>query len=80
MATRRLSTRNGRVTYKTMTPLEFVRAQARLDLSGVDFATMIGVGWRQAQRYRDGRAPIPDPVAKLIRTALKHGLTPEEIA
>ena len=79
MAIRQLPN-NGQVEYRTMTPLEFVRAQRQFDLNWVEFATLIGVGWRQVQRYRDGRVPIPDPVAKLIRTALKHGLSAREIA
>ena len=49
------------------------------DLRGPAFAHMLGVSWRQEQRYASGESVIPVAVAKLICTAIKRKLKPEEI-
>ena len=65
--------------YPLMDATEYERARRHYNLPANQFAFMIGVGWRQGQRYRDGATVIPQPVAKLIRTALRHGLSKDEI-
>ena len=65
--------------YPPMKPREFVKAQNFYALNGVEFSHLIGVAWRQGQRYRDGESAIPNSVAKLIRTAVRLELAPEEI-
>jgi len=65
--------------YPVMRPGEFARAREHFDLSFIQFSKLIGVGWRQAQRYRDGESVIPDSVAKLIRTMIRHELAPGDI-
>lgn len=64
--------------YPTMDAAEYEAARKHYGLTGVNFARLVGVGWRQAQRYQAG-APIPEPVARLIRTAIRNNLEPEEI-
>ena len=65
--------------YPVMTAEEYDKARRRFGMAGVEFANLIGVGWRQEQRYANGESIIPDAVAKLIRTAVRHKLEPEEI-
>lgn len=65
--------------YPVMTPYEYDQARIHYDLPSTRFAMLLGVGWRQGQRYRDGEVDIPEPVAKLIRTALRHKLRKDEI-
>lgn len=66
-------------TYPRMTPREYERARIHFDMPNTKFAGLIGVKWRQAQRYKDGSSAVPDAVAKLIRTAINHELSAEEI-
>ena len=65
--------------YPPMSPREYQRALVHFDMPNTRFARLIGVQWRQAQRYRYGEAPVPEPVARLIRTVINHGLTAEDI-
>lgn len=65
--------------YPLMTPGEYEDARRHYDLPAIHFSSLMGVGWRQGQRYRDGDSVIPDSVAKLIRTALRHKLAAGEI-
>jgi hypothetical protein len=66
-------------TYPEMTPQEFERARQHFDLPISRFAVLIGVQWRQGQRYRTGASPVPAPVARLIRTAINNDLDAERI-
>ena len=66
-------------TYPLMKPTEYSRALQYFGLPNTRFARLIGVQWRQAQRYRDGSCRIPETTAKLIRTAIRHELTAEDI-
>jgi hypothetical protein len=43
------------------------------------FAKLIGVHWRQEIRYTKGETPVPEPLAKLLRTVINHSLTAEQI-
>ena len=52
---------------------------AHYDLSDEPFANMLGISYRQSQRFRSGECPVPDPVAKLVRTVLRHKLAPEDV-
>lgn len=65
--------------YRPMEPYEYEMARIHFDLPSTRFAFMLGVGWRQGQRYRDGRVAIPAPVAKLIRTAIRCKLRPRDL-
>lgn len=65
--------------YRPMEPYEYERARKHFDLPSTRFAFLLGVGWRQGQRYLAGKAEIPMPVAKLIRTAIRHNLSEDEI-
>lgn len=65
--------------YRPMEPYEYEQARLAFGLPSTRFAFLMGVGWRQGQRYRDGRVEIPTPVAKLIRTAIRHNLRRDEI-
>jgi ParB-like chromosome segregation protein Spo0J len=62
-----------------MTPGEYEAALLQFNMTPREFAEMVGVSWRHGERYRDDTATIPDPVAKLIRTILRHALEPEDV-
>jgi hypothetical protein len=63
----------------TMTAKEFNAALGRLDLSVYASAPALGISLRQAQRYSREEAPVPQPIAKLLRLALRAKLTREEL-
>lgn len=65
--------------YRPMEPYEYESARKHFDLPCTRFAMMLGIGWRQGQRYRDGKVVIPTPVAKLIRTAIRYKLHPRDL-
>jgi hypothetical protein len=65
--------------YPPMGAREYKLAIARSELPEAAFAKLIGVSWRQGERYRNGHSTIPDPVAKLIRTILKHKLKVKDV-
>ena len=74
------NTQSPKPDYPRMTAKEYEAARHCFgDLSDLEFAEMIGVSWRQGERYRDGSSGIPDSVAKLIRNILKHDLTPDDV-
>ena len=75
-----MNTASRKAEYPHMTAKEYKEAQRCFgDLSELEFVEMIGVSWRQGERYLDGSSGIPDSVAKLIRNILKHKLTPDDI-
>lgn len=51
----------------TMNKEQFVHYQDASSLSNIDLAEVLGVGPRQIVRYRLGDAPIPGPVARIMR-------------
>lgn len=64
--------------YPPMSADEYNRAREQLDLNGINFAQLIGVGWRNGQRYQAGDN-IPEPVARLIRTIINNRLTADQV-
>ena len=50
-----------------MTGHQYRTAAAELDLSLVGLSRVLGIGWRQSQRYADGDSPVPAPVEQLVR-------------
>lgn len=72
-------TQPAKAFYPPMSAQEYQRAMTQSDLTDLEFAEMIGVSWRQGQRYRAGDSAVPDPVAKLIRTIVKYRLKPKNV-
>ena len=60
--------------YEPMTTAEYRAALNKLGLSIVASAEHIGLSHRQSQRYASGTSPVADPVAKLLRLAIRIGL------
>jgi hypothetical protein len=73
------SPKHGKPFYPKMWPDEYSEAIQTFKMDAIAFSDMIGVGWRQGERYLKGDSFIPDAVAKLIRTAVRHRLSPEDI-
>ena len=42
-------------------------------------AEHLGLSRRQSQRYANGTSPVADPVAKLLRLAIRTGLTANDL-
>jgi DNA-binding transcriptional regulator YiaG len=72
-------TTSRKAAYRLMAAKEYNQAMARYAMSPVAFARLIGVSWRQGERYRNGDSNIPDSVAKLIRTIHRNQLEPEDV-
>lgn len=55
---------------------QYLKALRKLNLtpSGKATAAALGVTVRTAQGYASGEHPIPEPIAKLLRCYLEHGL------
>ena len=64
--------------YAEMTAAEYRAALNKLGLSIVSSAEHLGVSHRQSQRYANGTSPVADPVAKLLRLAIRIGLRANE--
>jgi hypothetical protein len=62
-----------------MTTAEYRAALDTLGLSIVGSAEHLGLSRRQSQRYANGATPIADPVAKLLRLAIRTGLTAKDL-
>ena len=62
-----------------MTPDQFRAAIERLGLTQEQAGLWLGVSGRQGQRYANGEAAIPGPVARLIRLVLRLKLDPAEV-
>jgi hypothetical protein len=62
-----------------MTAEEYRAALDKLGLSIVGSAEHLGVSHRQSQRYANGMSPVADPVAKLLRLAIRIGLTTNDL-
>lgn len=64
-----------------MTKAEYRKALARLELTIVGAAPVLGISRRQAQRLAaDEGSAIPEPVAKLLRVMIRHGIAPDQVA
>ena len=59
-----------------MTPRQFRKAIARLDLSQVAAANIVKVVPRTIRRYASGEGNIPDARAKLLELRLKRVANP----
>ncbi len=62
-----------------MTNDEYRACLDKLDLSIVGSAELLGLSRRQSQRYANGSSPVADPVAKLLRLAIRIGLTANDL-
>jgi hypothetical protein len=65
--------------YPAMTPAEYESVLDHFQLTNVDLAKVIGVKKRQVVRYRNGKAPIPESIAKLLRLAVNYGFDQDDI-
>jgi len=65
--------------YAEMTAAEYRAALNKLGLSIVSSAEHLGVSHRQSQRYANGISPVADPVAKLLRLAIRIGLGAKDL-
>ena len=57
-----------------MTNLQYRAALKKLGLTVVGAAPVLGVSRRQSQYYASGETPIPEPIVRLLRCYLAHGL------
>jgi hypothetical protein len=62
-----------------MTTEEYRAALDKLGLSIAGSAEHLGLSRRQSQRYANGTSPVADPVAKLLRLAIRTGLTADDL-
>ena len=71
--------RHHKKPYAEMTAEEYRAALKTLGLSIVASAEHLGLSPRQAQRYANGTAAIGNPVAKLLRLAIRIGLSAKDL-
>ena len=71
--------RHHKKPYQAMTAEEYRAALDKLGLSIVNSAEHLGVSHRQSQRYANGTSPVADPVAKLLRLAIRIGITANDL-
>lgn len=71
--------RHHKKPYEEMTAEEYRAALNELGLSIVGSAEHLGVSHRQSQRYTNGTSPVADPVAKLLRLAVRIGLSAKDL-
>ena len=71
--------RHHKKPYEEMTTEEYRTALDALGLSIVASAEPLGLSRRQSQRYANGASPVADPVAKLLRLAIRTGLTAHDL-
>jgi hypothetical protein len=65
--------------YEEMTAEEYRAALDKLGLSITGSAEHLGLSRRHSQRYANGATPVADPVAKLLRLAIRTGLTADDL-
>src|SRR5215203_4338663 len=65
--------------YEEMTTAEYRAALDTLGFSIAGSAEHLGLSRRQSQRYANGATPVADPVAKLLRLAIRTGLTANDL-
>jgi len=61
-----------------MTANQYRAALTKLELSIVGAAPYLGISRRQSQRIAAGESPVPEPLAKLLRLFIGHGIDPKE--
>ena len=71
--------RHHKKPYAKMTAAEYRAVLGKLGLSIVASAEHLGVSPRHSQRYANGTAAIADPVAKLLRLAIRTGLRANDL-
>jgi hypothetical protein len=71
--------RHHKKPYEEMTTAEYRAALNKLGLTIVSSAEHLGVSHRQSQRYASGASPVADPVAKLLRLAIRTGLSANDL-
>jgi hypothetical protein len=71
--------RHHKKPYAEMTAAEYRAALNKLGLSIVSSAEHLGLSHRQSQRYANGTSPVADPVAKLLRLAIRAGLRANDL-
>jgi len=71
--------RHHKKLYEEMTNEEYRASLDKLDLSIVGSAELLGLSRRQSQRYANGTSPVVDPVAKLLRLAIRISLTANDL-
>ena len=64
----------------TMKAAQYTAAIDRLGLTPYGASPVLGVSLRQSHRYASGESPVPHPVAKLLRLALRYRLTADQLA
>lgn len=57
-----------------MTSLQYQAAVKKLGHTPYSVAAVLGISIRQSHRYASGEQTVAEPVAKLIRCYLVHGL------
>jgi len=63
-----------------MTSAEFQELCAKLKINDcVTAGTLFGISWRSCQRYYYDEQPVPAPLARLLRLAVKHKMTHKEL-
>ena len=71
--------RHHKKPYEEMSTDEYRAALNKLGLSIVASAEHLGLSYRQSQRYASGTSPVADPVAKLLRLAIRIGLSASDL-
>ena len=71
--------RHHKKPYAKMTAEEYRAALNKLGLSIIASGEHLGLSSRQSQRYANGTAAIGDPVAKLLRLAIRIGLSANDL-
>jgi hypothetical protein len=61
-----------------MTPAQFRKALDDLGLTQAQAAEWLGISIRAAHGYANG-APVPEPIAKLLRLMVRLKLRPEDV-
>jgi hypothetical protein len=62
-----------------MTKNQYRKAIEAVGLSQVKASSFFKVARKTSPRWARGEAPIPEPVAMLLRVMIHHELTPEEV-
>jgi hypothetical protein len=62
-----------------MTPAQYKKHLADAELTIVGAAPYLGISRRQSQRLAAGDAPIPDPVAKLLKLIATEKIKKEDL-
>lgn len=62
-----------------MTPVQFRNALARLDLSQVALAHLVGADPRTVRRWALGERSIPEPVAIIVRMLVAGAVTVDNV-